>query len=160
MLPLKQLPKILKHAHPPTANGHLSPSPANRHIRPTQGLHSPSQSYDSADVSQSSQLSELETEEKELRERLVVLEEQKFMVEEMVRDAQRRRKFEEVASLGRNLEDLSREVDVVRGQLEEVARGFGELYGDADGSTVRGSDRSMNGVVSGLGKGKAREGMG
>jgi len=158
MLPLKQLPKILKHAHPPIANGHLSPSPANRHIRPG-GLHSPSQSFDSADVtSQSSQLSELETEEKELRERLIVLEEQKFMVEEMVRDAQRRRKFEEVEALGRNLEDLTKEVDLVRGQLEEVAKGFGEVYAasDADGSTVP----PANGGLGLVAKGKARQGMG
>ena len=36
---------------------------------------------------------------------------------EMFADAQRRRKFEEVEGLGRNLEDLGKEVDQVQGML-------------------------------------------
>lgn len=156
MLPLKQLPKVLKHAHAPTANGHLSPVPRGKHGRPG-ALHSPSQSYDSNDVpSQPSRLSELEGEEKELRERLIVLEEQKFMVEEMVRDAQRRRKFEEVESLGRNLEDLAKEVDSVRSQLDEVAKGFGEVYEGSDGTSTVAVEASTDS----LGKGKMKRGMG
>lgn len=132
MLPLKSLPKILKHASP---NGQTpGPSKANGRLHPSRagriGLHSPSPSYDSADVpSQSSAISELESEEKELRERLIVLEEQKFMVEEMLRDAQRRRKFEEVESLGRNVEELGKECDGLRSMLEEVGKGFGAVYG-------------------------------
>lgn len=165
MLPLKHLPKVLKHAHPPTANGHLSPSPANRHglslpSRPG-ALHSPSPSYDSANAdirSQSSALSELEFEEKELRERLIVLEEQKFLVEEMVRDAQRRRRLEEVESLGRNLEEISKEVDAVRGQLEQVSRGFGEVYaGSVQDTGIAGT---ANGAITAKSKGKSREGLG
>ncbi len=59
----------------------------------------------------------LESEEKELRERLIVLEEQKFFVGEMVADANKRRKFDEVAALKGNLGDLGREIDEVVGKL-------------------------------------------
>jgi hypothetical protein len=65
----------------------------------------------------SSAVSALEAEEKSLRERLIVLEEQKFFVSEMIADANRRRKFDEVSSLAVNVEDLSREIDKVNGML-------------------------------------------
>ena len=71
-------------------------------------------------VSSSSAVSALESEEKELRERLIVLEEQKFMVSEMVADATKHRRFDEVTSLAQNLEDLSREVDQINGQLGQL----------------------------------------
>ena len=44
------------------------------------------------------------------------------MVSEMLADAQRRRKMEEVESLGRNVEDLNRECDHLQGVLEGVRR--------------------------------------
>jgi len=59
----------------------------------------------------------MEAEEKELRERLIVLEEQRFLVQEMVRDAKSKRRFEEVESLRGNLGDLEREIDGVGGLL-------------------------------------------
>lgn len=59
----------------------------------------------------------MEAEEKGLRERLIVLEEQKFMVSEMLAAANKRRKFDEVAALQGNVEDLSREIDGVRIRL-------------------------------------------
>ena len=65
----------------------------------------------------SSAVSALEAEEKSLRDRLIVLEEQKFFVSEMIADANRRRKFDEVSSLAVNVEDLSREIDRVNGML-------------------------------------------
>jgi len=49
----------------------------------------------------SSCISELKTEEKQLQERLIALEEQRFMVQEMSADANKRRKFDEVAGAGR-----------------------------------------------------------
>lgn len=60
----------------------------------------------------------MEAEEKSLRDRLIVLEEQKFFVSEMIADANRRRKFDEVSSLAVNSEDLSREIDRVNGMLD------------------------------------------
>jgi len=62
-------------------------------------------------------MSSLEAEEKDLRERLIVLEEQKFMVGEMMADAQRRRKFEEVEALARNVEDLEIEIGQLTKQI-------------------------------------------
>lgn len=46
-----------------------------------------------------------------------MLEEQKFFVSEMIADANRRRKFDEVSSLAMNVEDLSHEIDRVSGML-------------------------------------------
>lgn len=62
----------------------------------------------------------MEVEEKELKERLIVLEEQKFFVAEMVADANKRRKFDEAASLQGNLVDLGREIDSVNGMLGQL----------------------------------------
>jgi hypothetical protein len=130
MLPLKALPKILKHATP---NGRPV-SPASSIATPTNhavGGHRPRESalaskYNGIAASgsntslasdTSSAVSALEAEEKALRERLIVLEEQKFFVSEMIADANRRRKFDEVSSLAMNVEDLSREIDRINGML-------------------------------------------
>ena len=71
-------------------------------------------------ASSSSAVSALEAEEKVLREGLIVLEEQSFLVKEQIADASKRRKFDEVDSLTRNLEDLGREIDQVQGQLGQL----------------------------------------
>ena len=60
-----------------------------------------------------------------------MLEEQRFLVSEMVADANRRRKFDEVAALATSLEELDREVDGVRGRLEGL---------DFEGAWKRGKD--------------------
>ncbi|KAI9871301.1 MAG: carboxypeptidase Y-deficient [Pleopsidium flavum] len=119
MLPLKTLPKILKHASPHgnTSTGHLTP-----HGRPSGALTSIK--YNDVDASSqassSSAVSALEAEEKTIRERLIVLEEQKFFVSEMIADANKRRKFDEVSSLAQNVADLSKEIDQVNGMLEQL----------------------------------------
>ncbi|KAF2101354.1 hypothetical protein NA57DRAFT_33796 [Rhizodiscina lignyota] len=129
MLPLKSLPKVLKHATPAGA----SKSPPHAAGKPGGALaairfNSLSGDDVSSQVSSSSAVESLEAEEKELRERLIVLEEQRFFVQEMVADANRRRKFDEVASLAKNVEDLSKEIDGVNGLLGEVGRGIKEAY--------------------------------
>ncbi len=117
MLPLKALPKILKHATP---HGNRS-SIQVANGRPTSALASIK--YNDVDNSshlsseQSSQISALEAEEKQLKERLIVLEEQKFFVQEMVADANKRRKFDEVAALAGNEEEISKEIDGVQNML-------------------------------------------
>lgn len=137
MLPLKSLPKVLKHATP---NGDMTP----RHnsvvgmssplaAPPTTGkpqnalasirynhIRNDSSSALSMSSVASSRVSELEAEEKSLRERLIILEEQKFMVQEMVAEANKRRKFDEVAALAGNIEDLSREIDGIQGMLDNL----------------------------------------
>lgn len=125
MLPLKSLPKVLKHAtpnglHPNSAYGVGSPLAV--------GSRSPALSDDGDGSSVTSIGTRIPTlkvdmdneESRAMRESLVVLEEQKFLVSEMLSDAIKRRKFEEVESLTRNLEDLSREADRVSGMLAEV----------------------------------------
>lgn len=133
MLPLKSLPKVLKHATPSVDR---VPSRTNSPNTPVNGSSArPSESalasikYNSVTASgsnsslasdTSSAVSALEAEEKSLRDRLIVLEEQKFFVSEMIADANRRRKFDEVSSLAVNVEDLSREIDRVNGMLSTL----------------------------------------
>lgn len=129
MLPLRSLPKVLKHAQPP--NGSKSPPPSANGKRPGALAAIRFNSFQedtSSQVSSSSAVESLENEEKELRERLIVLEEQRFFVQEMVADANRHRKFDEVAALAKNVEDLSKEIDQVQGQLGEVGNGIREAY--------------------------------
>lgn len=135
MLPLKALPKVLKHA--PSSGGRMSSPATSSPNTPVNGSPAPgAKPQDSALASikynnrvaasgstsslasdTSSAVSALEAEEKSLRDRLIVLEEQKFFVSEMIADANRRRKFDEVSSLAVNVEDLSREIDRVNGML-------------------------------------------
>ena len=112
MLPLKALPKILKHASPSGAasRGNSRPNGALASIK-FNDVENASQ------VSSSSAVSALEEEEKSLRERLIVLEEQKFFVSEIVDYANKRRKFDEAGSLTQNLQDLTHEIDQIQGQL-------------------------------------------
>ncbi|KAI9748482.1 MAG: carboxypeptidase Y-deficient [Lichina confinis] len=66
----------------------------------------------------------MEAEERQLRERLIVLEEQRFLVDDMLATARRRRKFDDLAALTNNLDDLKREIDVVNytlGRLDFAA---------------------------------------
>ncbi|KAL8780531.1 MAG: hypothetical protein Q9213_006427 [Squamulea squamosa] len=121
MLPLKALPKIMKHAAPSdrlTPNGR--PNGALASIK-FNGIDTASQ------ASSSSAISAMEAEERALREQLIVLEEQLFMVKEQIADASKRRKFDEVSSLSQNVEDLGREIDHVQGQLGQLD--FGLVYG-------------------------------
>ncbi|KAL8899015.1 MAG: hypothetical protein Q9207_006411 [Kuettlingeria erythrocarpa] len=121
MLPLKALPKIMKHATP---SDRLTPNG-----RPSGALASIK--FNDADAasqaSSSSAISALEVEEKALRERLIVLEEQSFLVKEQIADASKRRKFDEVSSLSQNVEDLAREINQVQGQLGQLD--FAGAYG-------------------------------
>jgi rabenosyn-5 len=155
MLPLKALPKVLKHATPhgssmsqqggrPELQGSRSSlallnGPGGTHIRQN------SSSAVSISSVNSARISELETEEKALRERLIVLEEQKFLVSEMMADAQRRRKFDEVEALRGNVEDLGREVDEVTRLLDGVRGEFEGAYLGSGVSTPvrRGSEMTI-----------------
>jgi rabenosyn-5 len=126
MLPLKTLPKILKHASPHGMNGNAPPR--------NGGALASIKFNDmetSSQVSSSSAVSALEAEEKSLREQLIVMEEQKFIVSEMIANANKRRKFDEVSSLSMNLEDLSKEIDVITGQLAQLD--FASAYGQGNG---------------------------
>ena len=158
MLPLKSLPKALKHAAPGVAthgrsvsnassvnNGAVVPHTINGLLAANPGVNglandegsSSRPSSSTADAGgdggegRASRLAALEAEEKAAREELIVLEEQGFMVREMLADAQRRRKFEEVESLGRNVEDLNGEVERLQGVVARVKKKVEEVYMDS-----------------------------
>ncbi len=121
MLPLKTLPKVLKHATPdgkPATNGKSTTALASIKYNDTDAASM---------ASSSSAVSALEAEEKTLRETLIVLEEQLFLVKEQVAVANKRRKFDEVGSLAQNVEDLGKEIDQVQGQLGQLD--FAGAYG-------------------------------
>jgi len=115
MLPLKSLPKLMKHATPgATSSGRPAAGPlaAIRNQRRDSSA--------SSSTTTTRDLTALELEEKELRERTIVLEEQRFMVQEMINEAKKKRRFDEVAALGQNVDDLSREIDVLQTQIKEM----------------------------------------
>lgn len=121
MLPLKALPKIMKHTAPSdrlTSNG--KPSGALASIK-FNDVDTASQ------ASSSSAISAMEVEERALREQLIVLEEQLFLVKEQIAEASKRRRFDEVSSLSQNVEDLSREIDQVNNSLGQLD--FAAAYG-------------------------------
>jgi rabenosyn-5 len=138
MLPLRSLPKILKHASPHGGSNGLP------NVRGALASIKYNDIETASQVSSSSAVSAMETEEKELRERLIVLEEQKFFVGEMIADANRRRKFDEVAALQGNAVDLGREIDAVNGMIGQLD--FAGVYaregnGAGDGNGVLGLGR-------------------
>ena len=114
MLPLRSLPKVLKHAAPH----------GQKNNRANGGGALAAIKYNDIEagsvISSSTAVSAMEAEEKELRERLIVLEEQKFFVSEMVANATKHRRFDEVSSLAQNLEDLNQEIDQINGQLGQL----------------------------------------
>lgn len=130
MLPLRSLPKALKHAAPHGSKSGGRPGGGALAAIKYNNLSAGSV------ASSSSAVSALESEEKELRERLIVLEEQKFMVSEMVSDATKHRRFDEVSSLAQNLEDLNQEIDHINNQLGQLD--FAGAYERSVGSPVPG----------------------
>ncbi|KAK2875669.1 hypothetical protein FQN49_001502 [Arthroderma sp. PD_2] len=135
MLPLKTLPKILKHATPHGRhfNSFDSSSSDGRRLNGGAGAAQPRSlaaikygnpeqggSTTSLASNNSSAISALEAEEKELRDRLIVLEEQRFFVSEMIADANKRRKFDEASSLAQNVADLNKEIDHVNGMISQL----------------------------------------
>ncbi|KAK3067722.1 carboxypeptidase Y-deficient [Teratosphaeriaceae sp. CCFEE 6253] len=138
MLPLKSIPKMLKHATPggrpnaPHTNGKPQGALASIKYDELANGNGSRPSSSRASSTSSAQVTALEAEEKELRERLIVLEEQKFFVSEMIADANKRRKFDEVAALAQNVEDLSRELDQIQGQLGQMD--FAGAYANESGA--------------------------
>lgn len=135
MLPLKSLPKILRHATPSDpsgANGKLHPNAlaAIKYNGMSNGSNHRPGSSRASSVS-SAAITALESEERAVREQMIVLEEQKFMVTEMMSSAQKRRKFDEAAALARNIDDLTREIDQLQSQLSQMD--FEGAYAAGDG---------------------------
>ncbi|EPS36564.1 hypothetical protein H072_9900 [Dactylellina haptotyla CBS 200.50] len=108
MFPLKALPKILKQTK--------SASKQNGHHKSLTAV-----SIDDASSVVSSN-PEVDAEEKLLKEQLAVLEEQKFLVGEMIASAKTGRKFEEVGALAQSLTELEREIEKVDGQIKDFEK--------------------------------------
>lgn len=134
LIPLKNVPKILKGGSSNAGhrrllsglnNGDKSHSPLRN--REGSGFDAETSSLGGASEA-STAVSALETEEKEARERLVVLEEQRFMVQEMLNGARGTRRFEEVGALTKNLEELEREIEASRKKVSGVEERWEGLY--------------------------------
>ncbi len=62
----------------------------------------------------------MEAEERSLRERLIVLEEQRFLVTDMLATARARRRFDEVTALTGNVKELAREIELIDARLAQL----------------------------------------
>jgi hypothetical protein len=139
LIPLKSVPAMLKSQS-------SSASSSSNHRRLLSGgngapsSHSPLRNGESAgfdaETSSLGGASEgsaalstaLETEEKEAREKLVVLEEQRFLVQEMLNSARGSRRFEEAGALTKNLEELDREIESSKRLVAGVEERWEGLY--------------------------------
>jgi rabenosyn-5 len=122
MLPLRTLPKVLKHATPYGHRPHHTNGSSSTITEGKGALASIKfrDGDETSQISSSSAVSVLESEEKVLRERLMVLEEQRYLVGEMMADANKRRMYEESKALQNNKDDLTSEIDRINGQLGQL----------------------------------------
>ena len=137
MVPLKHVPKMLRsqQSSPGNSSTHrrllANLNGAGGHMSPLRNGENIGDAADSTSVAGSeisTAVSMLETEEKELRERLVVLEEQRFLVQQMVDNAHGSRRFEEVGALSRNVEELDSEINRLKQQVRGVEERWEGLY--------------------------------
>ncbi|KAM3486201.1 hypothetical protein MY8738_000703 [Beauveria namnaoensis] len=130
MLPLKSLPQLLRNQSSRSARftPHLSVHSASSGLRHTELAESDTASQAASEAS--TVVSQLETEEKGLREGLAVLEEQRFMVEEMLRAATRARRFEEISALNRNMDELEAEITALKDKITSVESRWEGVYRD------------------------------
>ncbi|TDZ38746.1 Vacuolar segregation protein pep7 [Colletotrichum spinosum] len=134
MLTLKSVPQILRSRSSQSSrllalqSGSSNGSSSSLHLSPLRNGELAESETASQASETSTAVSALETEEKEARERLVVLEEQRFMVQQMVDSARGARRFEEVSALTRNVEELDREIEKVRKVVGGVEERWEGLY--------------------------------
>lgn len=132
LIPLKNVPRILKS----NTSGHrrlLSGLNGTSHTSPLRNGESANFDPETSSLDGASEastaVSALEIEEKEVRERLIVLEEQRFLVQEMLNNARGRKRFEEVGALTKNLEELDKEIQMSRKLVSGVEERWEGLYG-------------------------------
>ncbi|KAL2020636.1 hypothetical protein VTK56DRAFT_8126 [Thermocarpiscus australiensis] len=131
LFPLKSVPAMLKSQ----SSNHrrlLSGANGSSHSSPLRNGESAGLDAETSSLGGASEVSTvvsaLETEEKEAREKLVVLEEQRFMVQEMLNHARTARRFEEVSTLTRNLEELDKEIESSKKLVAGVEERWEGLY--------------------------------
>ncbi|KAK2015988.1 FYVE zinc finger protein [Colletotrichum eremochloae] len=134
MLTLKSVPQILRSRSSQTPrlralqSASVNGSSSSLHLSPLRNQELAESETASQASEASTAMSALETEEKEARERLVVLEEQRFMVQQMVDNARDARRFEEVSALTRNVEELDREIEKAKKNVGGVEQRWEGLY--------------------------------
>lgn len=137
MVPLKHVPKMLRSQQPsgsPSTHRRLLAhlNGGSSHMSPLRNGENITDSGSVAGSEASTAVSVLETEERELREKLVVLEEQRFLVQQMVDSARGSRRFEEVGALTRNVEELDNEINRVKQQVSGVEDRWEDVYTAGD----------------------------
>ena len=109
MLPLKSLPAILRQLK-------------NKRVNNAQ-THSPSSSVSSSQIIVNGEIRNLpslsEQEVTEYKSKLIVLEEQRYLVGNMLTEAKARRRFEEVKALEESMYDLDNEISSTKHILGE-----------------------------------------
>lgn len=130
MLPLKNLPRMLKQSSSrngssssnnnkgrlalPNGNGNGSASAAaaaaTSPLRNGTDISETASQATTTTTTTTTTDEALEAEERELRERLMVLEEQRHLVRGMMEGARGSRRFEELGALARNADELDREI--------------------------------------------------
>lgn len=134
MLPLKSLPQLLRNQSSMSSRSARSAAHLSVHSGGSSGLRhtelAESDTASQAASEASTVVSQLETEEKGLREGLAVLEEQRFMVEEMLRAATRARRFEEISALNRNMDELQAEIQALKTKITNVEAKWEGVYRD------------------------------
>ena len=123
MLPLKALPKVMEKRKETKKGG-----VAGMIMEVGSGVTSGASSISGVGINGSASAGagvgeggevEKDAEEKRLKEQLMVLEEQRFLVEGMVGEAKRCRRFEEVGALERSLRELEEEIERVKGEVQD-----------------------------------------
>ncbi|PHH60020.1 hypothetical protein CDD81_2188 [Ophiocordyceps australis] len=131
MLPLKSLPQMLRARSTASPMGRYISTPTHSasNLRHTELANSDVDSQAPSDEA-STVVSQLESEEKELKERLAVLQEQKFLVQDMMRMATGARRFEEASALSRNIKELEGEIDELSSRVDQVEQRWEGVYGN------------------------------
>jgi hypothetical protein len=135
LIPLKNIPAILRSQ----SSGHRkllsggNGSSSSLHSSPlrngeTAGFDAETSSLGGASEVSTAVSAALETEEKEAREKLVVLEEQRYMVQDMLNHARGARRFEEASALTKNLEELDKEIEASKQLVTRVEERWEGLY--------------------------------
>ncbi|KAM4063990.1 FYVE zinc finger domain-containing protein [Hirsutella rhossiliensis] len=127
MLPLKSLPQMLR-AHSTSARFLATPTHSSSSLRHTEVVGGSDDAGSQAPSEASTVVSQLESEEREFRERLAVLQEQKLMVQDMMSMAKGARRFEEVSALARNVDELDGEIGQLSRKVGEVEQRWEGVY--------------------------------
>lgn len=123
MLPLKSVPKELLHPPPARrkAAGLIRSAtvPVGAASTSTTPLHTDMVNGNGKYDAEADAAALLRTQkETDLKSQLIVLDEQKFLLEEMLADARRGRRFDEIGALSEGLDELDAERERVMGEIE------------------------------------------